>query len=106
MIEMANIQLIKETLQDIVSAGYMFTISGVKTDKTVLMVKDGKGILLYKGFYQKGQQYHSHPGAFRLADKINKKYQEEGRLCQVTPALLRPYIIDMAKEVNKVKATF
>ena len=103
---MANISLIKETLQDIVDQGYMFTISGTKFDKTVLMVKNGRGILLYKGFFQKGQQYHSHPGAFKLAEKINKRYAEEGRLCQVTPALLRSHIIDIAKPVNKVKATF
>ena len=101
-----DIQIIKEKLQSIIDSGYIFTISGVKSTKQICLVKGTKGILLYKGFWQNGQQWHSHPGAFKLAEKINKSFAAEGRLIQTTPAMIRSIIIDMAKPVNLVKATF
>ena len=101
-----NIELIKKKLQSITDKGYIFTISGVKATKQICLVKDGKGILLYKGFWQNGQQWHSHPGAFKLAEKINLMFLNEGRLIQTTPAMMRPLILDMAKPVNVTKATF
>lgn len=101
-----NIQIIKQKLQSIIDNGYIFTISGVKSTKQICLVKDGKGILLYKGFWQNGQQWHSHPGAFKLAEKINKSFVTEGRLIQTTPAMMRSIIIDMAKPVNIVKQHF
>lgn len=101
-----NIELIKETLNNLTLNGYQFTISGTKADKQICMVKGGKGILLYKGFWQKGQQYHSHPAAFKLAEKINTIYKQKKIMAQVTPALLRPYIIDMAKQINVANKIF
>lgn len=101
-----NIELIKEKLQSIIDKGYIFTISGVKATKQICLVKDGKGILLYKGFWQNGQQWHSHPGAFKLAEKINLMLLNEGRLIQTTPAMMRPLILDIAKPINITKATF
>ena len=101
-----NTILVKEKIQSIIDKGYSFTISGVKSSKQICLVKDGKGILLYKGFWQNGQQWHSHQGAFKLAEKINLMFLNEGRLIQTTPAMMRPLILDMAKPVNVTKATF
>lgn len=101
-----NIELIKEKIQDITNKGYNFTISGVKSSKQICLVKDGKSILLYKGFWQNGQQWHSHPGAFKLADKINLSFLNDGKLIQTTPAMMRPLILEIAKPVNVTKATF
>lgn len=101
-----NTILVKEKLQSIIDKGYIFTISGVKSNKQICLVKDDKGILLYKGFWQNGQQWHSHPGAFKLADKINLSFLNDGRLIQTTPAMMRPLILEIAKPVNVTKATF
>lgn len=101
-----NIELIKETLDNLTLNGYQFTISGTKADKQICMIKGDKGILLYKGFWQNGQQFHSHPAAFKLAEKINSIYKQKKVMAQVTPALLRPYIIDIAKQVNITKKVF
>lgn len=101
-----NTILVKEKLQSIIDKGYIFTISGVKSNKQICLVKDGKGILLYKGFWQNGQQWHSHPGAFKLADKINQMFKDENRLIQTTPSIMRSFILDMAKPINVTKATF
>lgn len=101
-----DIQIIKQKLQSIIDNGYIFTISGTKNSKQICLVKNTKGILLYKSFWQNGLQWHSHPGAFKLAEKINKSFANEGRLIQTTPAMMRPLIIDLAKQVNLVKATF
>ena len=101
-----NIKLIKEKLQNITDKGYIFTISGVKATKQICLVKDGKEILLYKGFWQDGQKWHSHPGAFKLAEKINLMFLNEDKLIQTTPSMMRPLILDMAKPINVTKATF
>lgn len=99
-------QLIKEALEKMVDNGYIFTISGTKADKTICLVKNGKAIVLYKGFWNKGQQYHSMQGSFRLAEKLNEYFVKNRLMCQATPSLIRPYIIDLAKQVNLVKNVF
>ena len=98
-----NRELIKSTIENLSNNGYQFVMSGTHHNRQIIMVKDGKGIILYKEFWNKGQQWHSHPGSFKLSDKINSKFKKEGQLCEVTPALMRPFIIDNCKIIQAKK---
>jgi hypothetical protein len=99
-----NRELIKSTIENLSKNGYQFIMSGTHNNRQIIMVKDGKGIILYKEFWSKGQQWHSHQGAFKLAEKINNKLKRDGEFfCEVTPSLMRSFIIDNCKIIQAKK---
>lgn len=97
--------IIKESIENLKHHGYRIILSGVKYDKQIILYKDGKAIVLYKGYYDRGQKWNSQIGSFKLAEKMNESYKKKDLMCQVTPALMRSFIIDAAEE-KKVKKTF
>ena len=86
---MTKYEFLKEKLQALLDKGYIFTISGVKSSKTICLVKNNKAIALYKGYWQNGQQWQSLKDSFIIADKITSSAKKEGYIFNYSPSDLR-----------------
>lgn len=95
---MMDRRIINETLEKMSSRGYKFVLYGKKAEKKILLYKDGKAMVLYSGYFERGQKYRSMQGSFKLAEKINKSFKKKKIMAQVTPALMLPFILDKTKQ--------